>query len=238
MVALTAVDIPGHNNIAGPGKDEPLFAHEKVGIHRPDGGDGGGHARSGAAPLPNRRCSTRADEAILDLETALASGPKVQAPSTILVGDPDAAMKSAPSSQWRIQRRRSGAFLSRKPDRLRLARRGRRPVVHSLDPAPDRGAARLRRAVGLRLQSRDGGGASVGGGFGGKESNASSSIAGRRPCRGQDRPAGQVRLPPREIDMLSTDTASSTATRWASMARARAKALDAVLAADAGWSPT
>ena len=50
----------------------------------------------------------------------------------------------AAQAERRVQRRRAGALLSRRPDRLRPAGRGRRPHRAFLDPASDRGAACLR----------------------------------------------------------------------------------------------
>src|SRR6185436_9276095 len=87
----------GLNNIASPGKQEPLFAEDKVEhagqplalvvAHSLDA------ARAGAERV---RLDIEPAKAILDVQTALARQAFVQAPSTILRGDPDAALKAAP----------------------------------------------------------------------------------------------------------------------------------------------
>ena len=115
----------------------------------------------------------------------------VQAPSTILRGDPDAALAArAAQAERRVQRRRPGAFLSRRPDRLRPARRGRRHRRPFLDPASDRGPAHLRPPAGLRLQSRDDGGAPPGRRL---RRQGEQRLVGRRARRrsARTRPAGR-----------------------------------------------
>ena len=94
--AFAAGDIPGRNNIAGSGKEEPLFAEDKVEFA------GQPLAVIVADTLDQARAAVERavveidpTEAILDVATALAKHAYVQAPSTILRGDPDSALKSA-----------------------------------------------------------------------------------------------------------------------------------------------
>ncbi|MFI4998901.1 MAG: molybdopterin cofactor-binding domain-containing protein, partial [Reyranellales bacterium] len=94
---FAAGDIPGRNSIAGPGKEEPLFAEGKVEFA------GQPLAMVVATTLDAARAAAERvaidvepAEAILDIATALARQAYVQAPSTLLRGDPDTALKSAP----------------------------------------------------------------------------------------------------------------------------------------------
>ena len=138
---------------------------DRVVVRRPAAGDGGGDdARRGA---PCRRARDDRDRCgaapILDIETALrGQGLRAGAADPAARRSRRRAEVGAAHAERRVQRRRAGAFLSRRPDRLRPAGRGRRHRRPFLDPASDRGAAHLRPPAGLRLQPRDGGGAPAG----------------------------------------------------------------------------
>ena len=236
---FTAADIPGHNNIAGPGKDEPLFAHDRVEFI------GQAVALVVAGTLDQARAAAELavldiepGEPILDIETALARQAYVQAPSTILRGDPDAVMKSAPH--------RLGAAFSvggqehfYLEGQIAFALPGEDGdlVVHSSTQHPTEvqhvcaeilGCAFNRVTIVVRR---------LGGGFGGKESNA-SAIAGAAALAAArtGRPV-KLRLP-REIDMIATGKRHGFQYRYevGFDGEGRVLALDAVLAADAGWS--
>src|SRR4029079_12675341 len=97
IAVLGPKDIPGRNDVAPVGSDEPLFATDRVSY----GGqplalvvgttlDAARHAADRAT------IEIDAEPAILDIEAALAAKAYVQAPQTVLRGDPDAALKSAP----------------------------------------------------------------------------------------------------------------------------------------------
>ena len=188
-------DIPGHNNIAAAGKEEPLFAEDKVEYRRPAAGHGRGDTLDAARAAAERARldiePTEADPRYRD--GASPSRPMCRRRRPSLRGDPDAALKSAPHTLTRrVQRRRAGAFLSRRPDRLCPAGRGRRPAGAFLDPASDRSAACLRPGAGLRLQPRDHGGAPPGRRL---RRQGEQRLVGRRrggAGRRQDRQAGET----------------------------------------------
>jgi len=102
VAAFAARDIPGHNNVAGPGKLEPLFAEDKV--------EFAGQALAvvvadtmDAARAAAERAVIEVEpvDAILDIAAALARQAYVQAPSSLLRGDPDSALKAAVGGDWK-----------------------------------------------------------------------------------------------------------------------------------------
>ncbi|MFO1087527.1 MAG: xanthine dehydrogenase molybdopterin binding subunit [Reyranellaceae bacterium] len=239
VAVFTAADIPGHNNIAGPGKDEPLFAHEKVEFI------GQTVAMVVAGTLDQARAAAEQavldiepTEAILDLETALAKRAYVQAPSTILRGDPDAAMKSAPhrlSGEFSVGGQEH--FYLESQIAFALPGEDGDLVVHSSTQHPTDVQHVCAELLGCDFNRVTVVVRRLGGGFGGKESNA-SSIAGAAALAAAKtgRPV-KLRLP-REIDMLSTGKRHGFQYRYTVGfdGEGRVLALDAVLAADAGWS--
>lgn len=98
MAVLGPHDVPGMNDVSASGKGgEPLFATGRVEFA------GQTLAMVVAVSLDAARHAAdraiidiEADAAILDIETALAKKAYVQAPSTLLRGDPVATLKSAP----------------------------------------------------------------------------------------------------------------------------------------------
>src|SRR5258708_10023099 len=97
VAVLGPRDIPGKNDVAPVGQNEPLVAFEQIdyagqplAMVVAETLDAARHAAERAV------IDIEAGEAILDIETALAKKAYVQAPSTLLRGDPDSALKSAP----------------------------------------------------------------------------------------------------------------------------------------------
>ena len=97
VAVLGPGDIPGRNDVAAIGQNEPLFAVDRVEFA------GQTLAMVVAESLDAARAAAakvgveiEAEEPILDIATALARKAYVQAPSTVLRGDPDTAMASAP----------------------------------------------------------------------------------------------------------------------------------------------
>ena len=215
---------PARTTSRGVGKNEPLFARRPGRVCRPAAGDGGGrHARR----RPRRR------RARGDRDRAGRGDPRHRdgaGQAGLCAGAVDhparrsrcGAEVGAAQAERGVQRRRPGAFLSRRPDRLRPAGRGWRPRRAFLDPASDRGPAYLRRDPGLRLQPGHRGGAPPGRRL---RRQGEQRLVGRRrggAGRGQDRPAGEA--PPAARDRHDRDrqapSASTIATRWASTTRA------------------
>ena len=90
-------DIPGKNDVSANHHGEPLFAWERVefagqplALVVATSLDAARHAAERV------KADIEADEPILDIETALARKSYVQTPTTLLRGDPDAALKNAP----------------------------------------------------------------------------------------------------------------------------------------------
>src|SRR5260221_5491051 len=97
VAVFAAVDVPGLNNIASPGKEEPLFAEDKVEFAGQPLAMVVAHSLDAArAAAEQAAIDIEPTEAILDIATALARKSYVQAPSTILRGNPDAALQAAP----------------------------------------------------------------------------------------------------------------------------------------------
>ena len=239
VATFTAADIPGHNNIAGAGKDEPLFAHDRVEFV------GQAVAMVVAGTLDQARAAAELaqldiepGEAILDIDTALARKAWVQAPSTILRGDPDAAMRGAPH-------RLSAAFSVGGQEHFYLegqiafALPGEDGdlVVHSSTQHPTEVQHVCAEILGCDFNRVTIVVRRLGGGFGGKESNA-SAIAGAAALAAitTGRPV-KLRLP-REVDMIATGKRHGFQYRYevGFDGEGRVLALDAELAADAGWS--
>ncbi|MGE0576441.1 MAG: xanthine dehydrogenase molybdopterin binding subunit [Reyranella sp.] len=239
VTTITAADIPGHNNIAGAGREEPLFAHDRVEFI------GQAVAMVVAGTLDQARAAAELavldiepGEAILDIETALARQAWVQAPSMILRGDPDAAMKSAPhrlsaalsvGGQEHFYLEGQIAFV--------LPGEDGDLVVHSSTQHPTEVQHVCAELLGCDFNRVTIVVRRLGGGFGGKESNA-SAIAGAAALAAAKtgRPV-KLRLP-RETDMIATGKRHGFQYRYTVGfdGEGRVLALDAVLAADAGWS--
>ena len=98
MAVLDANDIPGKNDVArgrhatsrcSP-TDNVFYAGQPLAMVVATTLDAARHAAERAT------IEIEAEPAILDIDTALAAKAYVQAPQTLLRGDPDAAMKAAP----------------------------------------------------------------------------------------------------------------------------------------------
>jgi xanthine dehydrogenase large subunit len=236
---FTARDIPGANNIAGPGKHEPLFAEDKVefagqplAIVVAGTLDAARHAAERAV------IDIEPGEAILDIETALSRKSFVQAPSTLLRGDPDTALKAAPhrlTAEFSVGGQEH--FYLEGQIALALPGEDGDIVVHSSTQHPTEVQHVCAQILGCDYNRVTTVVRRLGGGFGGKESNA-SWVAGAAALAASKtgRPV-KLRLP-REIDMIATGKRHGFAYRYTVGFddEGRVLALDAALAADAGWS--
>ena len=239
VAALGAQDIPGRNDVAAVGQGEPLFAAERVEFA------GQPLAMVVAATLDAARAAAahvaieiEEETAILDIATALSRQAWVQAPSTLLRGDPDAAMKAAPhrlSARFSVGGQEH--FYLEGQVALALPGEDGDIVVHSSTQHPTEVQHICARLLGCDFNRVTTVVRRLGGGFGGKESNA-SWVAGAAAVAASvtDRPV-KLRLP-REIDMIATGKRHGFDYRYTVGFDddGRVLALDAVLAADAGWS--
>src|SRR5882672_8618050 len=232
-------DIPGYNNIAGAGKEDPLFAETKVEFA------GQPLALVVADTLDAARAAAELavidiepGEAILDIATALAKQAYVQAPSTILRGDPDSALKSAPHTL-------SAAFSVGGQEHFYLEGQiafvlpgeDGDLIVHSSTQHPTEVQHVCAEILGCDFNRVTTVVRRLGGGFGGKESNASWVAAAAALAAAKTGRPVKLRLP-REIDMVATGKRHGFDYRYTVGFddEGRVLALDAVLAADAGWS--
>jgi xanthine dehydrogenase large subunit len=240
VVAVLGPDaIPGKNDVAPVGQNEPLFAFDQVdyagqplAMVVSETLDAARHAAHRAV------IDIEAGEAILDVETALAKKAYVQAPSTLLRGDPDAAMKSAPhklSAEFAVGGQEH--FYLEGQVAFALPGEDGDIVVHSSTQHPTEVQHICARLLGCDFNRVTTVVRRLGGGFGGKESNA-SWVAGAAAlaANATGRPV-KLRLP-REIDMIATGKRHPFHYRYTVGfdGEGRVLALDAVLAADAGWS--
>ena len=178
------------------------------------------------------------DEAILDIETALAKKAYVQAPSTLLRGEPEQALVSAPhklSAEFQVGGQEH--FYLEGQVAFALPGEDGDMVVHSSTQHPTEVQHICARLLGCDFNRITAVVRRLGGGFGGKESNASwVAAAAALAAHKTGRPV-KLRLP-REIDMIATGKRHPFLYRYAVGfdEAGRVLALDAILAADAGWS--
>ncbi len=239
VAVLGPDDIPGKNDVAAVGSDEPLFAFDRVSF--------AGQPLAmvvattlDAARHAAERATIEIDEepAILDIETALAAKAYVQAPQTLLRGDPDAAMTAAPhklSAEFTVGGQEH--FYLESQIAFALPGEDGDIVVHSSTQHPTEVQHICARLLGCDFNRVTTIVRRLGGGFGGKESNA-SWVAGAAALAANHtgRPV-KLRLP-REIDMIATGKRHPFLYRYTVGfdGEGRVLALDAMLAADAGWS--
>ncbi|MCW8084456.1 xanthine dehydrogenase molybdopterin binding subunit [Sabulicella glaciei] len=237
--AILPADIPGENDIAPIGQGEVLLVENLIEHH--------------GQPLallvaPTRDAALRAAAAtrahiealppILSIEAALEAGTFLVLPQIIAEGDVEAALAAAPH-------RLAGEFRAGGQEhfylegQIALAIPGEEDemLVHSSTQHPTEVQHVVSRVLGVpfhrvTVQCRR-----LGGGFGGKESNASSvAAAAALAARVTGRPV-KLRLP-RRSDMAATGKRHPFLYRWQAGfdEMGRLLALDAILAADGGHS--
>ena len=239
VAVLGPQDIPGQNDVAAVGKDEPLFAFDRVSYA------GQPLAMVVATSLDAARHAAEravieidAEPAVLDIETALAAKAYVQAPSTLLRGDPDVAMKSAPhtlSAEFSVGGQEH--FYLEGQIAFALLGEDGDITVHSSTQHPTEVQHICARVLGCDFNRVTATVRRLGGGFGGKESNASWVAAAAALAANHTGKPVKLRLP-REIDMIATGKRHAFLYRYSVGfdGEGRVLALDAILAADAGWS--
>ena len=239
VAAFTAADIPGPNNTGGPGKDEPLFAADQVQFI--------GQPLAIVVAQTMDAARTAAERAvvdidpvepILDIAVALAKKSYVQAPSTILRGEPDAAMAAAPhrlTADFSVGGQEH--FYLEGQVALAIPGEDGDLVVHSSTQHPTEVQQVCAEILGFDFNRVTAVVRRLGGGFGGKESNATWVAAAAALAAAKTRRPVKLRLP-REIDFIATGKRHGFDYRYTVGFddEGRVLALDAVLAADAGWS--
>jgi len=239
VAVLTAADIPGRNDVAAAGSDEPLFAEEIVefagqplALVLAETRDAALRAAAAAtpriAPLP----------AILGIAAGLEAQQYVVAPQTMRRGDPEAALARAPR---RIEAEFSAGgqehfYLEGQVALATPGEDGDMQVLSSTQH-PSEGQHIVARVLGLAYNQVTVTCRRMGGGFGGKESNASWIAAAAALGAHATRRPVKLRLA-RRADMLATGKRHPFLYRWRAGfdERGRITALTALLAADGGWS--
>ncbi len=239
VAVFAAGDIPGRNNIAGHGKAEPLFAEDKVEFAgQPLALVVGRTLDAARAAAEHAKIDIEPTEAILDVQTALAKQAYVQAPSTLLRGDPDAALAAAPhrlTAEFSVGGQEH--FYLEGQIAFALPGEDGDLVVHSSTQHPTEVQHVCAQVLGCDFNRVTAVVRRLGGGFGGKESNASWVAAAAALGASSTGQPVKLRLP-REIDMIATGKRHGFDYRYTVGfdGEGRVLALDASLAADAGWS--
>jgi len=239
VAVLGPQDIPGRNDIAAIGKNEPLFAVDRIEFAGQTlamvVADSLDAARAAAARVI---VETEAEEPVLDIATALARESYVQAPATILRGDPEAAMAAAPhrlTAEFSVGGQEH--FYLESQIAFALPGEDGDITVHSSTQHPTEVQHVCARVLGCDFNQVTAVVRRLGGGFGGKESNASWVAAAAVVAANHTGRPVKLRLP-REVDMVTTGKRHGFDYRYTVGFddEGRVLALDAVLAADAGWS--
>ncbi|MFN4015444.1 MAG: xanthine dehydrogenase molybdopterin binding subunit [Reyranella sp.] len=239
VAVLGPHDIPGRNDIAAIGKNEPLFAVDRVEFAGQTlamvVAEGLDAARAAAAKVV---VEIEAEHPILDIATALARESYVQAPATILRGDPDAALAAAPhrlTAEFSVGGQEH--FYLEGQIAFALPGEDGDLTVHSSTQHPTEVQHVCARVLGWDFNRVTAVVRRLGGGFGGKESNATWVAAAAAMAANRTGRPVKLRLP-REVDMVTTGKRHGFDYRYTVGfdGEGRVLALDAVLAADAGWS--
>jgi xanthine dehydrogenase large subunit len=239
LAVLLAGDIPGRNDIAPAGSGEVMLAEGLVeyagqplavvvGGTRDAALAGAAALQPEIAPLPP----------VLSIEEAIAREAWVLPPQAINRGDPRAALAAAPH-------RLSGEFRAGGQEHFYLEGQIAMAVpgedgemaVHSSTQHPTEVQHLVSRVLGCDYNRVTVTVRRMGGGFGGKESNASwVAAAAALAARGTGRPV-KLRLP-RKADIVATGKRHPFLYRWTAGFddTGRILALDAIMAADAGHS--
>ncbi len=240
VAILTAADIPGRNDIAPTGRDEALLATDLVEhAGQPVAlvvADTREAALAGAAAVMLR---IDALPPVLSIEAALAAEQLLIPPMLLAEGDAPAALAAAPhrvSGEFRCGGQEH--FYLEGQVALAIPGEDRDIVLHSSTQHPTEVQHIAARVLGcdfnrVTVQVRR-----VGGGFGGKESNASAVAAAAAFAAVVTGRPVKLRLS-RKADIASTGKRHPFLFRWevGFDVAGRVLALDATLAADGGHTP-
>jgi xanthine dehydrogenase large subunit len=232
-------DIPGENDIAAAGRGEPLFADPLVQFagqplalvvasSRDAALRAAAAVRAEIAPL----------EPVLSIEAALERQHFVVAPQTLRRGDAEAAIAAAPR-RMQAEFRGGGQEHFYLEGQIAVATPGEdgEMQIVSSTQHPSEAQHVVARVLGGACHRVTVTCRRMGGGFGGKESNASwVAAAAALAARATGRPV-KLRLS-RRADMVATGKRHPFLYRWTVGfdAQGRILGLETLLAADGGWS--
>ena len=239
VAVLAAADVPGRNDIAPTGRDEVLFAEDRV--------EHAGQPVAMVVALTRQaalagaeavRAEIEALPAVLSIEAALAAEQFVLAPMVLATGDAEAALARAP-------RRVAGEFRCGGQEHFYLEGQiaiavpgeDRDLLIHSSTQHPTEVQHIAARVLGLDHNRITVSVRRMGGGFGGKESNASWVAAAAALAATQTGRPVKLRLS-RRADMAATGKRHPFLFRYEAGfdETGQILALDALLAADGGHS--
>ena len=239
VAVLSARDIPGENDVAAAVKGEPLFAETLiefagqplamvVAATRDAALRAAAAVKARVAPL----------DPVLSIERALELGQNVVPPQVIRRGDAASAIAAAPrrlSAEFRAGGQEH--FYLEGQVALATPGEGGDIAVVSSTQHPSEVQHLVARVLGCDYNRVTVTCRRMGGGFGGKESNASwVAAAAALAAHSTGRPV-KLRLP-RRADMIATGKRHPFLYRWTAGfdETGRITGLEALLAADGGWS--
>jgi xanthine dehydrogenase large subunit len=239
VAVLGPADIPGRNDVAPTGQDEPLFAEtiveyagQPLALVLATGRD---EALRAAAAVT---AEIEPLEPVLGVERALALGQYVIPPQVIRRGDTAAALAAAPMRlDGELEAGGQEHFYLEGQVALATPGEDGDIAVLSSTQHPSEVQHLVARVLGCDFNRVTATCRRMGGGFGGKESNASwVAAAAALGARATGRPV-KLRLA-RRADMTATGKRHPFLYRWTAGfdASGRILALKALLAADGGWS--
>ncbi|MCA8867187.1 MAG: xanthine dehydrogenase molybdopterin binding subunit [Rhodobacteraceae bacterium] len=205
IAVLTALDLPGDNDVSTAGHDEPLLSDGTLHYHGQPIflviADSHLAARK-AARLAAIDYVER--PAILDIDAAIAANTVIEPPIEFLKGTPDEAINSAPHRiSGRLEIGGQEHFYLEGQVALALPQEGGDMVVHSSTQHPSEIQHKVAEALSLPLHSVRIEVRRMGGGFGGKESQGNALAVACAVAARQTGQACKMRYD-RDDDMVIT----------------------------------
>jgi xanthine dehydrogenase large subunit len=202
-VALPA-DIPGENNYGGLVKDDPILANEVQYFGQPI------FAVAATSYAAARSAARRAKvvyaelPAILDIRAALAAGSYVLPTKTLVRGEPEAVLESAPHrSQGTVMIGGQDHFYLEGQIAVALPQEDGAFLVHSSTQHPSEVQSIVAHALGIPANLVTVHCRRMGGGFGGKETQGALIAAAAAVLAKKTRRPVKLRLD-RDVDMIAT----------------------------------
>ena len=205
VAVLTAADIPGHNNVGAIVPDEPVLAEKDIAFHgQPIFAVVADTFLAARRAVKLAKVEVDAEKPLIDVEDALAAGSRVLDDYDFLVGDVTAALESSPQRvKGSIRIGGQEHFYLEGQAALAIPLEEGDLLVHSSTQHPSEVQHIVAHMLGIKLAAVTVEVRRMGGGFGGKESQASQWAAlaalaahvTKRPCK--------LRLD-RDADMIMT----------------------------------
>ena len=205
VAVLTAADIPGHNNVGAIVPDEPVLAEKEIAFHgQPIFAVVADTFLAARRAVKLAKVEVDAEKPLIDVEDALAAGSRVLDDYDFLVGDVAAALESSPQRlKGSIRIGGQEHFYLEGQAALAIPLEEGDLLVHSSTQHPSEVQHIVAHMLGIKLAAVTVEVRRMGGGFGGKESQASQWAAlaalaahvTKRPCK--------LRLD-RDADMIMT----------------------------------